>query len=155
MSLTRLSWVAVVDHKRRKGLRTPSSDAEIESPTVDGFGLGRVFCFFSDGEKFFGSLRCIVIHTTSNLSPALPHLSWDDYRTIPSKRFLNHLMVSVWLILWLVPMGFLQRRRLATRSPGRVLFQHWSIVFTLIENSRLLTCSSRSPCRRYQYRGRT
>lgn len=49
------------------------------------------------------------------------------YRTIPSKRFLNHLMVSLLLILWLTPIWDLQRRRLATCSPGRVLFQSASI----------------------------
>lgn len=43
------------------------------------------------------------------------------YRTMPSKRFLNHLTVSAWLILCEWPILFLQRRRLAMRSPGRVL----------------------------------
>jgi hypothetical protein len=43
------------------------------------------------------------------------------YRTIPSNRFLNHLTVSSRLILWEEPTWVLHRRRLATRSPGRVL----------------------------------
>lgn len=69
-----------------------------------------------------GFLRCIVNHSF-NRPPLLIHhtRSTDIYRTMPSKRFLNHLTVSFWLILWLTPMGVLQRRRLATRSPGRVL----------------------------------
>lgn len=40
---------------------------------------------------------------------------------MPSKRFLNHLTVSVWVIRCWKPTRALQRRRLATRSPGRVL----------------------------------
>ncbi len=47
------------------------------------------------------------------------------YLTIPSNRFLNHLIVSVWLILCEWPILDLHRRRLATRSPGRVLQRHW------------------------------
>lgn len=46
------------------------------------------------------------------------------YRTMPSNRFLNHLIVSVWLILCDAPILDLHRRRLATRSPGRVLLNH-------------------------------
>jgi len=42
-----------------------------------------------------------------------------DSRT--SKRLLNHLTVSSRLILCAAPTEVLQRRRLATRSPGRVL----------------------------------
>ena len=43
------------------------------------------------------------------------------YRTIPSKRFLNHLIVSAWVMRWLAPIRDFARLRLATRSPGRVL----------------------------------
>ena len=46
----------------------------------------------------------------------------ETYRTIPSNRFLNHLTVSSRLILWPAPTWVLHRRRLATRSPGRVLY---------------------------------
>ena len=46
----------------------------------------------------------------------------EIYRTIPSNLFLNHLTVSSRLILWEDPTWVLHRRRLATRSPGRVLY---------------------------------
>jgi len=47
--------------------------------------------------------------------------SMRTYRTMPSNRFLNHLTVSSRLILWPEPTLVLHRRRLATRSPGRVM----------------------------------
>lgn len=59
MSLTRLSWVAVVDHKKVKkkrggGPQNTISDAEIGGSTVDGSGLGHVFFFlFLFGRKKF------------------------------------------------------------------------------------------------------
>ena len=40
---------------------------------------------------------------------------------IPSKRVLNHFMVSAWVTRWGAPIRDLQRLRLATRSPGRLL----------------------------------
>ncbi len=43
------------------------------------------------------------------------------YRTMPSNRFLYHLMVSCWLTLWEAPILLWHRLRLATRSPGRVM----------------------------------
>jgi len=42
---------------------------------------------------------------------------------LTSNRFLNHLTVSSRLILWEAPTWVLHRRRLATRSPGRVMQQ--------------------------------
>ena len=46
---------------------------------------------------------------------------------MPSNRFLNHLIVSCWLIRWLAPTLLLARLRLATRSPGRVLSIQFSV----------------------------
>ena len=43
------------------------------------------------------------------------------YLTIPSKRFLYHLTVSAWWMRCDAPILVWHRRRLATRSPGRVL----------------------------------
>ena len=43
------------------------------------------------------------------------------HRTMPSNRFLNHLIVSPWSILCECPILDLARLRFATRSPGRVL----------------------------------
>lgn len=48
-------------------------------------------------------------------------ISANTYRTIPSNRFLYHLMVSAWLTRWEAPILLLHRLRLATRSPGRVM----------------------------------
>jgi hypothetical protein len=74
------------------------------------------------------------------------------YLTIPSNLFLNHLMVSDWLIRWEAPMRDWARLRLATRSPGRVLVyqsaSHSRFLLEAVETA--LTCSSRSPCRRYR-----
>src|SRR6266480_1654127 len=48
-------------------------------------------------------------------------LSCCLYLTMPSNRFLNHLIVSSLLTLCCLPIFDLHRRLLATRAPGRVL----------------------------------
>lgn len=45
------------------------------------------------------------------------------YRTMPSKRCLNHLVVSSRLMRWLAPILLFMRLRRVTRSPGRVMQQ--------------------------------
>jgi hypothetical protein len=63
--------------------------------------------------------RTIPLHEVS-----MTHLR--GFRMTNSNLFLNHLTVSSRLILWLAPTWVWHRRRLATRSPGRVLesYQH-------------------------------
>jgi hypothetical protein len=105
------------------------------------------------------------------LKPMLNEPVCQIYRTIPwrmvstwpvsnnsaqltSKRFLNHLTVSSRLILWEAPTWVWHRRRLATRSPGRVLYLvNTSHIILLV--LLLLTCSSRNPFRKYQSQDRT
>jgi len=62
-----------------------------------------------------------------NIKNPAPFSLNDDrmciYRTMPSKRFLNHLMVSDCVMRWPEPMWDWQRLRLAIRSPGRVMQQ--------------------------------
>ena len=55
---------------------------------------------------------------------------FNIYRTIPSNLDLNHLMVSTWVTLCPCPILDCERRRLATRSPGRVLIHVSSCYLT-------------------------
>jgi hypothetical protein len=52
------------------------------------------------------------------------------YLTMPSNRFLNHLIVSSLLTLCCLPIFDLHRRLLATRAPGRVLDVRLASIYT-------------------------
>lgn len=86
------------------------------------------------------------------------HATHFSPRTIPSKRFLNHLMVSAWLMRCDAPILALHRLRFATRCPGRVLSkQSVRLLIQCGTKHRLYTrhtCNSKSPSRRYQWLGR-
>lgn len=84
--------------------------------------LFRLFCDVSLSEcHYVVGRKGICWKTGTRCSRRSKVKTKDVYRTIPSNRVLNHLIVSAWVMRWGKPIFDLQRLRVATRSPGRVL----------------------------------